>query len=98
MVYSNDDLLKTKAQKREFRNYIGGLLGESERKNIYQMASNSVGVTYHKLHHYLDAVAHGETPKTALHYFLTESTWSVEKINERRLEIMNKCRNVVRPG
>ena len=69
-----DDLLKTKAQKREFRNYIGGLLGESERKNIYQMASNSVGVTYHKLHH-----------------FLTESTWSADKINQRRLEIMNKC-------
>ena len=69
-----DDLLKTKAQKREFRNYIGGLLGESKRKNIYQMASDSVGVTYHKLHH-----------------FLTESTWSAYEINERRLEIMNKC-------
>ena len=35
-----DDLLKTKAQKREFRHYIGGLLGESKRKNIYQMASD----------------------------------------------------------
>jgi SRSO17 transposase len=69
-----DDLLKNKAQKREFRNYLGGLLGESERKNIYQMASDSVGVTYHKLHH-----------------FLTEATWSAEQINERRLEVMNKC-------
>ena len=69
-----DNLLRTKAQKREFRNYLGGLLGESERKNIYQMASDSVGVTYHKLHH-----------------FLTEATWSAQKINERRLEVMNKC-------
>ncbi|VEP17290.1 transposase [Hyella patelloides LEGE 07179] len=69
-----DDLLRTKAQKREFRNYLGGLLGESERKNIYQMASDSVGVTYHKLHH-----------------FLTEATWSADKINQRRLEVMNKC-------
>ena len=69
-----DDLLKTKAQKREFRNYLGGLLGESERKNIYQMASDAVGVSYHKLHH-----------------FLTEATWSASNINERRLEIMNKC-------
>jgi SRSO17 transposase len=69
-----DNLLKTKAQKREFRNYLAGLLGESERKNIYQMASDSVGVTYHKLHH-----------------FLTEATWSADKINERRLEVMNKC-------
>ncbi len=48
-----DDFLRTKAQKREFRDYLGGLLGESERKNIYQMASDSVGVTYHKLHHFL---------------------------------------------
>ncbi len=70
-----DDLLRTKAQKREFRNYLGGLLGESERKNIYQMASDSVGVTYHKLHH-----------------FLTEATWCADKLNERRLEVMNKCR------
>ncbi len=69
-----DDLLRNKSQKREFRNYLGGLLGESERKNIYQMASDSVGVTYHKLHH-----------------FLTEAPWSAEQINERRLEVMNKC-------
>jgi len=69
-----DDLLKNKSQKREFRHYLGGLLGESERKNVYQMALDSVGVTYHKLHH-----------------FVTEATWSVQQINERRLEVMNKC-------
>jgi len=38
------------------------------------MASNSVGVVYHSLHH-----------------FLTDAPWSAEKINSRRLEIMNKC-------
>ena len=48
-----DDLFKTKAQKREFRYYLGGLLGESERKNLSQMADNAVGVTYHRLHHFL---------------------------------------------
>jgi SRSO17 transposase len=69
-----DDLLRTKAQKREFRHYLGGLLGESERKNVSQMARDAVKVTYHKLHH-----------------FLTEATWSALKINERRLEVMNKC-------
>ncbi len=69
-----DDLLRTKAQKREFRHYLGGLLGESERKNVSQMARDAVEVTYHKLHH-----------------FLTEATWSADKINERRLKIMNKC-------
>jgi len=69
-----DDLLRTKAQKREFKHYLGGLLGESERKNLSQMAKDAVEVTYHKLHH-----------------FLTEATWSADKINERRLEVMNKC-------
>jgi hypothetical protein len=48
-----DDVWKHQAQKREFRNYIGGLLGESERKNLSQIASNAVGVTYHRLHHFL---------------------------------------------
>ena len=41
------------AQKREFRHYLGGLLGESERKNLCQIAENAVGVTYHRLHHFL---------------------------------------------
>lgn len=68
-------LLKTKAQRREFRNYIGGLLGESQRKNLSQIANNNVDVTYHKLHH-----------------FLTESTWKYEQINEKRLDIINSCR------
>ena len=48
-----DELWTHIAQKREFRNYVGGLLGESERKNLSQMASNAVGVTYHRLHHFL---------------------------------------------
>lgn len=48
-----DDNFKHPAQKREFRNYLAGLLGESERKNLTQMANNAVDVTYHKLHHFL---------------------------------------------
>ena len=48
-----DDVWTHQAQKRGFRNYIGGLLGESERKNLSQMASDTVGVTYHRLHHFL---------------------------------------------
>ena len=46
-------MLTHTAQKREFRPYIGGLLGESERKNLLQMAENAVGVVYHRLHHFL---------------------------------------------
>lgn len=69
-----DDLLRTSPQRQGFRHYIGGLLGESERKNLTQMANNSVGVRYSRLHH-----------------FLTEATWSEEKINARRLKVMDKC-------
>ena len=69
-----DNVLKNKAQKREFRNYLGGLLGESFGKNLSQIARDSVGVTYHRLHH-----------------FLTEATWSAEEVNDRRLEVINKC-------
>lgn len=69
-----DDVFTHKSQKREFRHYVGGLLGESERKNLFQIAENAVGVTYHRLHH-----------------FLTEAPWCSSKVNERRLEIMNKC-------
>lgn len=69
-----DDVFTHKAQKREFRHYLGGLLGESERKNLFQLAENAVGVTYHRLHH-----------------FLTEAPWCSSKVNERRLELMNKC-------
>ena len=50
-----DDVFTRQAQRREFRNYVAGLLGESERKNIFQMASKAVGVIYHKLHHFLTA-------------------------------------------
>jgi SRSO17 transposase len=70
-----DDLFNHKAQKREFRHYLGGLLGESERKNMTQMSDNAVGVVYHQLHH-----------------FLTEAPWSAGAINERRLQVMNQCR------
>ena len=69
-----DDVFTHKAQKREFRHYVGGLLGESERKNLSQMSENAVDVSYHRLHH-----------------FLTEAPWSSPQVNERRLEIMNKC-------
>lgn len=48
-----DSVLKTKAQKRELRHYLGGLLGESERKNITQIANNNIDIKYHKLHHFM---------------------------------------------
>ncbi len=41
------------SQKTGFRHYLGGLLGSSERKNITQMAYNSLGVVYNRLHHFM---------------------------------------------
>jgi SRSO17 transposase len=48
-----DNILKTKAQRNEFRHYLGGLLGESERKNLSQIAQDTVDVSYHSLRHFL---------------------------------------------
>ena len=48
-----DKVLSNQAQKKGFRHYLGGLLGESERKNLTQMSNNAVGVVYHQLHHFL---------------------------------------------
>ena len=70
-----DDVFKTKAEKKGFRQYLGGLLGESRRKNLSEMAKNAIGVVYHRLHH-----------------FLTDARWSSLEVNERRLQVMNQCR------
>ena len=69
-----DDVFSNQSQKKGFRHYVGGLLGESERKNLTQISNNSVGVVYHQLHH-----------------FLTEATWDSQKVNERRLQVMQQC-------
>lgn len=45
--------MKTQAQKRELRHYLGGLWGESERKNLTQISDNAVGVEYNPLHHFM---------------------------------------------
>jgi SRSO17 transposase len=73
-MVSFDDVFTHKGERREFRHYLGGLLGKSERKNLFEMAENALEVTYHRLHH-----------------VLTEASWSSSQVNDRRLEIMNKC-------
>ena len=42
-----DDIFIHKAQKAGFRHYLGGLLGESERKKLTQLSKDTLGVTYH---------------------------------------------------
>jgi len=47
-----DDVFQNKAQRKGFRHYLGGLLGESERKNLSQLAQSAVDVSYHRLRHF----------------------------------------------
>lgn len=65
-----DDIFTHKAQKTGFRHYLGGLLGESERKNLTQISKDAVGVTYHRLHHFLT-----EAPGNA--ELVNERRWEV---------------------
>ena len=48
-----DDLWKNQGQKKGFRYYLAGLLGESKRKNIAQMTDNIIGSSYHNIHHFI---------------------------------------------
>ncbi|MBE9045472.1 IS701 family transposase [Pleurocapsales cyanobacterium LEGE 10410] len=48
-----DDLWKNPGQKKGFRYYLTGLLGESKRKNIAQMTDNIIGSSYHNVHHFI---------------------------------------------
>jgi len=70
-----DDLFSRKKQRQGFRTYLGGLLGESGRKNLAQIATNTVEGSYNSLRH-----------------FLNEAPWDVDKLNNRRLEVMSQCR------
>src|SRR3712207_5590269 len=74
---SFDDLLAARAQRHGFRRYLEGLLLPAERNKT------------------LTALANTEPLKGAqrreaqsLQWFLSESGWDPEKVNERRLELL----------
>jgi hypothetical protein len=48
-----EDVLGHEAQRRNFRMYLAGLLGDSHRKNIWAMSEGTVDGNYHSLHHFL---------------------------------------------
>jgi hypothetical protein len=48
-----DDILGRETQRKNFRNYLAGLLGDNHRKNIFSMAQSTVAGSYHSLHHFL---------------------------------------------
>lgn len=47
-----DDLFSRQKQRQGFRSYLGGLLGESQRKNLTQIANNIVDGSYNHLRHF----------------------------------------------
>ena len=49
----HDDVFLRQSQREYFRTYLCGLLGESSRKNVAVLASNSIGSSYFNLHHFL---------------------------------------------
>lgn len=43
-----DDVFSRTKQRQGFRLYLGGLLGESQRKNLAQLTSNTVDSSYNR--------------------------------------------------
>ena len=72
-----DELFATLAQRRAFRRYLEGLLLPAERNKTLTALANTEPVW-------------GAQRKEAqgLQWFLSESNWSPEEINRRRVQIM----------
>lgn len=48
-----DDIYNRETQRSNFRLYLSGVLGDTERKNVWAIASSIVNGNYHSLHHFL---------------------------------------------
>ena len=70
-----DELFSREVQRQQFRIYLSGLLGESQRKNLTQMVNNIV-----------------DSSDNSLRHFLNQAPWDEKAINERRIQLMSKCR------
>ena len=74
---SFDDLFGVRAQRHSFRRYLEGLLLPAERNKTLTALANTEPVA-------------GAQRKEAqsLQWFLSESRWDPQEVNERRLELM----------
>ena len=70
-----DDIFGRQAQRQNFRHYLAGILGDTERKNVWAMAESMVNGNYHSLHH-----------------FIHDAPWDAKAVNDRRLQILQSCR------
>jgi SRSO17 transposase len=72
-----DDLFGARAQRQGFRRYLEGLLLPAERNKTLTALANTEPVV---------GAQHKEAQ--SLQWFLSESRWDPEKVNERRLEVL----------
>jgi len=76
-----DDLFGSLAQRRGFREYLGGLLAPRERNKTLTALAGAEPVT---------GAAHRAVQR--LQFFLSESRWDPEQVNARRLELLRADR------
>ncbi len=74
---SFDDLFGARAQRHSFRRYLEGLLLPAERNKTLTALSNTEPV-----------VGAQRREAQSLQWFLSESRWDPEEVNERRLELL----------
>src|SRR5215210_1227911 len=72
-----DDLFSKRAQREGFRRYLEGLLLDEERNKTLTALANTEPVV---------GAQHKEAQ--SLQWFLSESTWDAEAVNERRIELL----------
>ncbi|MEU9540545.1 transposase [Streptomyces mirabilis] len=72
-----DDLFETLAQRRGFREYLAGLLLPRDRNKTLTCLASAEPVAGAK---------HAAVQR--LQFFLSESAWSQEAVNARRLELL----------
>jgi hypothetical protein len=76
-VVQFDPLFRTLAQRRNFRAYLQGLLLPRDRNKTLTALAGAEPI--------VEAQA---APVQGLQFFLSESTWDVEAVNTRRLEVL----------
>ena len=72
-----DDLFSTLAQRHAFRRYLEGLLLPAERNKTLTALANTEPL-----------VGAQRKEAQSLQWFLSESTWEPEEVNQRRMELL----------
>jgi len=72
-----DDLFSHRSQRDQFRRYLEGLLLPSERNKTFTGLANTE-----------PGVGAGDPAAQRIQWFVSESTWEAEQINQRRLDVL----------